>query len=295
MIDLHIHTSYSADGELTPPEVIDLAQRKGVESIAITDHDTVSGLKEAITAGEQNGIEVIPGIEFDTEYQEESLHILGYYLDWKSDELKSITEKIRSQQTKQAKKRVQVLQKMGFQLEWSTVAEEAEIIPVGGIIAKVLLTNGLNDDDERLEPYITGERNDQPYFNFYLDYFLPGQPAYVPIELPNSKDIINLIHKLGGAAVLAHPGSAIKLGENEEILVELVEGGLDGLEAYSTYHSDSESLEFVNWAATKGILITAGSDFHGKLKPEVELGGVEGNDNYRLVEKLKEKARKYQE
>ncbi|MBM7623114.1 PHP domain-containing protein [Sporohalobacter salinus] len=293
LIDLHIHTYYSSDGELTPLEIIKLAQKKGIESIAITDHDTIDGLKETLQLGKKKGIEVIPGIEFDTEYAGKSLHILGYYLDWQNTKLKEITENIRDQQLKRAKKRVELLQKMGFSLEWSTVKEKANIIPVGGIIAEVLLTNGLNDNDERLEPYVTGERNDQPYFNFYLDYFLPGQPAYVPIELPNSKEIINLIHELGGVAILAHPGSAIDLSEDEELLTELVESGLDGIEAYSTYHSHDEDLEFVDWAVEKNILITAGSDFHGQLKPKIELGGIQGNNDYKLVKNLKKRAEKY--
>lgn len=294
LIDLHVHTCHSPDGELTPAEIINLAQKKGLESIAITDHDTVAGLQEALQIGDRKGIEIIPGIEFDTEYRGESLHILGYYLDWQSTKLEKITKVIKKQQLKQAKERVKALQKMDFTLEWSTVEEKANIIPVGGIIAKVLLTNGLNDNDKRLEPYITGKRNDQPYFNFYLDYFLPGQPGYVPIELPNSKEVINLIHDLGGVAVLAHPGSAIDLSDNEELLDELVESGLDGIEAYSTYHSDDENLEFINWVTAENLLITAGSDFHGQLKPEIELGGVEGNDNYKLVKDLRERSNRYQ-
>jgi len=288
-IDLHIHTCYSADGEFKPAEIIKLASKKQLEAVAITDHDTVEGLEEAIKTGREYNIEVVPGIEFDTEFQKENLHILGYYLDWKAPELDEVTEQIRNSQYQQAKARVKLLQEMGFKLSWQAVEKEAAIIPVGGIIAKVLLNNGLNEDDERLIPYLDGKRSGQPYFNFYLDYFLPGKPAYIKNELPDAREVIELIHSLGGVAVLAHPGSAISLDENEEILYKLIERGLDGLEAYSTYHSPKEVIKFTTWAKEEGLLITAGSDFHGKLKPEVKLGGVDGND-YQLLTRLKEMA-----
>lgn len=288
-IDLHVHTCYSADGEYEPEKIVELAKDKGLESIAITDHDTVGGLPEAIKAAKHQGIEVIPGIELDTQYKEKNLHILGYYLEWKSNKLADVTTKIRDNQYKQAKARVELLQKMGFELSWANVKQEANILPVGGIIAKVLLNNGLNDDDLRLKPYFKGERSEQPYFNFYLDYFLPGKPAYVSADMPDTRDMISLIHELGGVAVLAHPGSAIDLNELEYLLEELVESGLDGIEAYSNYHSEVENEEFADWATEQQLLITAGSDFHGRLKPDIKLGDV-ANNRYHLVKKLKQRA-----
>ncbi|SJZ93215.1 PHP domain-containing protein [Selenihalanaerobacter shriftii] len=287
-VDLHTHTCYSADGEIRPREIVSMAKKKGLKAIAITDHDTVDGLEEALQTGEEEEIEVIPGIEFDTKYKEENLHILGYYLDWHDNRLIEITKNIRDKQYQQAKERVKLLQEMDFAINWEDVEEEANIIPVGGIIAKVLLNNGLNDKDPRLEPYYNGQRSDQPYFNFYLDYFLPGKPASVPANMPDSRDIIALIKELNGIAVLAHPGSAINLDDNEEILYELIDSGLDGMEAYSTYHSIKENEEFAKWAANHQMLITAGSDFHGHLKPDIELGGIEKN-NYSIVEEMKSK------
>ncbi|MGM0471748.1 MAG: PHP domain-containing protein [Bacillota bacterium] len=288
LVDLHTHTYYSADGEYSPEEIIDLAVNEGLSAVAITDHDTVEGVSEAIAAGRKQNLEVIPGIEFDTQFYGLNLHILGYYLDWQSERLAEVTTEIRKRQLEQSHKRVKLLQEMDFNLEWAEVEKEANIFPVGGMIAKVLLTNGRNDDDERLEPYRSGERSDQPCFNFYLDYFLPNKPAYVEVELPDSREIIELIHQLGGVAIIAHPGSAIDLAENEEVLTKLTASGLDGLEAYSTYHSSPEVTAFANWAKARNLLLTAGSDFHGKLKPKVDLGGIEQN-NYQLVRELKER------
>jgi hypothetical protein len=290
-IDLHIHTSYSADGEVEPGEIVNTAKQKGLEAIAITDHDTVDGLEEGIEVAKEQNLEMIPGIELDTQYQEENLHILGYYFNWQSEKLREVTEDIRANQYQQARERVGLLQDMGFKLDWEEVEKEARIIPVGGILAKVLMNNGLNDNDGRLEPYLRGERSNQPYFNFYLDYFLQGKPAYVSSEMPDSVEMIKLIQELGGVAILAHPGSAIDLAENEWILNDLDEQGLDGIEAYSTYHSSNENKEFADWASDHQLLITVGSDFHGRLKPDVELGGIE-NNNYYILNDLKSAANK---
>ena len=289
-VDLHVHTSYSDDADYTPQEIINKAKAKGLACIAITDHNTTDAVEEAIKLGNSNDVEIVPGIELDTNYQEKNLHILGYYLDWKSPEIDELLGGLHAAQQEQFQKRIDKLQQLGFQITAEEVLAEAEGLshPPGGLIAELLLSKAENQVDKRLKPYLTGNKSDQPYFNFYLDYFKQGGKAYVPCWKPDSQRAIEVIAELGGVPVLAHPGST--LGENdEELISKLSAVGLQGIEACSTYHQQKEVEFFKHIAVENDLLITAGSDFHGKLKPEIELGEIEGND-YEVVEELKRMA-----
>lgn len=289
-VDLHVHTSYSDDADHTPQEIINKAKAKGLACIAITDHNTTAAIEEAIKLGSRSDMEIVPGIELDTNFQEKNLHILGYYLNWRSPEIDELLGGLKAAQQEQFQKRIDKLQELGFQITAEEVLAEAEGLshPPGGLIAEVLLSKAGKQPDKRLKPYLTGNKSNQPYFNFYLDYFKQGGKAYVPCWKPSSQRAIEVIDNLGGVPVLAHPGATLGQ-EDKKLISELSALGLKGIEAYSTYHQQREVEFFKQIAAENDLLITAGSDFHGKLKPEIELGEIEGN-NYAVVEKLKKMA-----
>ncbi|MBM7556202.1 PHP domain-containing protein [Halanaerobacter jeridensis] len=286
-VDLHMHSNYSDDADLPVKELIVRANQKDLAAISITDHNCTAAIDEALELTKDSDLEIIPGVEFDTNYGTNTLHILGYYIDWKSNRIDQLLDGMDEAKMEQFYERIEALQNLGLEITAEEVLEKADVErPLGGFIAKVVLSKEGNQDKPQLQTYLNGAKSDQPYFNFYLDYFKAGAKAYVPCWKPSAKDTINLIRELGGVAVLAHPGSTIKVSD-EEVIDDLKSAGLEGIESYSTYHSDDELEGFVELAKEKDLLITAGSDFHGELKPKIELGGVAGN-TYDIVKRLKE-------
>jgi predicted metal-dependent phosphoesterase TrpH len=149
---------------------------------------------------------------------------------------------------------------------------------------KAILSHPENRRDPRLRPYIDGDRSRSPYVNFYRDYLRGGKPAFVSMEDVSTPEAVRKIKRLGGIPILAHPSDT-----GEENIRALIRSGLEGLEAYSPYHTPEEQGAFRVFAETHGLLVTAGSDFHGKsVKPDVELGQVYG-DHYDLMSRLRER------
>ncbi|MFO7820324.1 MAG: PHP domain-containing protein [Halanaerobacter sp.] len=286
-VDLHMHSNYSHDADLAVAELIKIAKEKDLAAISITDHNSTAAIDEALELTADDDLEVIPGIEFDTNYGDNILHILGYYLDWKSSKIDQLLDGMEEAKEVQFYQRIERLQELGFSITASEVLDKADVDrPLGGFIAEVLLAKEENQSHPELETYLTGEKSEQAAFNFYLDYFQAGTKAYVPSWKPKAKDTIKLIRELGGVAVLAHPGSTLNPSD-DTVIDDLKESGLQGIESYSTYHSQAEIEAFADLGEAKDLLITAGSDFHGSLKPKIELGEVAGN-TYEIVEKLKE-------
>ncbi|MCK8826521.1 PHP domain-containing protein [Natroniella acetigena] len=284
-VDLHIHSSYSDDADFKPQELIKKAKEKGLAAIAIADHNVVGGSKEALRLTADDKLEVIPAIEFDTNYKDTVLHILGYYLNLDFPKISELVAGIDEAKEKRFYGRVKKLQQLGFAITAEEVLEYAGENggPYGEYIVEILFTKA--KDDKRLESYLNGEKSNQPKFNFMIDYFTVGGDAYVPCWKPSTRDTIKLINELGGVAVLAHPGSNLTFNDGE-IIDDLVEMGLEGMEVYSTYHSQKEIDGFLELAKEKKLLVTAGSDFHGQFKPQIELGEIDAN-HYSIVEELK--------
>jgi hypothetical protein len=286
-IDLHMHSNYSDDADFTPQELIAMAIDKDLAAISITDHNLTDAIAEALELTKDNNLEIIPGIEFDTNYGDNILHILGYYIDYNSPKIEELLGGLEEAKKEQFYGRIERLQELGFNITEQEVLEASDNDrPLGGFIAEVLLAKDESRKNPDLETYYTGEKSDQPYFNFYLDFFRAGQPADIPCWKPSAKETIKLIKEIGGVAVLAHPGATLS-PKDEEVIDDLIKAGLQGIESYSTYHNEEEIKKWVALAKKKGLLITAGSDFHGHLKPKIELGEVAGND-YNIIEQLRE-------
>lgn len=276
-IDLHLHTTHS-DGSLSPTEVLALAKKAGVSTLAITDHDIVDGIPEAITIGASLGIEVIPGIEVSSRLGDAELHILGYFLDWKDPALSRRLELVRASRHRRNPLIVEKLNALGLALTYQEVQELAGTESVGRPhIARVLMQKG----------YVQSAKE---AFDRYL---ADGAAAYVPRELPDPSEAIAWIRAAHGIPVLAHP---VWAKQNEAGLLKLCEKlkgeGLMGIEVHYSTHKPQQTSEYLNIANRLDLLVTGGSDFHGVTKPDIEVGIGRGGLKVspRLLEPLKKAA-----
>jgi predicted metal-dependent phosphoesterase TrpH len=285
MIDLHIHTDASSDGQYSPREIFEMARQKGLQAISFADHNSIGNVEKGIRLAEEFGIEFIPCMELNTLYREMDLHLLAYFLDPADSMLQEWLEEVHRKKVQQAAKRMEKLNELGFFFTPEDLRKFSEDrIPTGRSYLQAILSREENQKDPRLRPYIDGDRSLSPYVNFYRDYLRGGKPAFVPMEDVSTVSAIRKVRQLGAIPILAHPSDT-----GEEILRALAGNGLEGLEAYSPYHDPSEQEAFRAFAEFHGLLVTAGSDFHGeKIKPDIELGQVSGHPP-QVLEKLKER------
>jgi 3',5'-nucleoside bisphosphate phosphatase len=274
-IDLHLHTTYS-DGSLPPTEVLGLAQKAGVSALAITDHDIVDGIPEAIEAGAHLGIEVIPGIEISSRYGESELHMLGYFLDWKDSELSSRLAELRASRHRRNPRIIEKLNELGLDLTYEEVKALAGTESVGRPhIARVLMAKG----------YV---RSAKEAFDRYL---AEGAAAYVPRDLPEPAEAIAWIRTARGIPVLAHPTWVKESAEGLFGLCDKLKAeGLGGIEVHYSTHKPQQTSQFLQIARRLDLLVTGGSDFHGLTKPDIEVGV--GRGNLKVPEKLLEPLKK---
>jgi predicted metal-dependent phosphoesterase TrpH len=287
MIDLHIHTTASSDGQHSPREIFQMARELKFEAIAFADHNSVESVQEGLRISPEYGIEFIPCIEINTHYEGYDFHLLGYFIDHRDQGLLRWLKGLEADKGIQIRQRVKRLRELGFALS----AEDVERYslgrePTGVSYLRALLEKEENRRDPRLRVYIDGERSSSPYLNFYLDYLAGGKPASVPIRFISTPEAIQMVRSLGGIPVLAHPAEV-----KDERLVGLIKAGLEGLEVYSSYHGEEDERYFEEICDRYGLLVTAGSDFHGRdIKPDVPFRELRGA-SYDLVEKLR-RARK---
>jgi predicted metal-dependent phosphoesterase TrpH len=276
-VDLHIHSIKSSDGELTVSGILGMCKTAGMKLVSITDHNSVQGTCEALEIVKKGNITkpaVLSGVELDSSYKGRFFHILGYGFDASRREYSEIEKDILNQEKTASKERIHLFQKTtGIPLDTKAILDAAN----GGIVAGELIgehamawENAATSDV--LKPYRPGgEKSDMPFVRIYWDFFAPGKPAYIPVEFISLPDAIKLIHDTGGIAVLAHPGHNIEGDFN--LLDDIIAEGIDGIEVYSSYHTPSEAARFLDIARQKKLLVSCGSDFHGKTKPNIPLGG----------------------
>ncbi len=279
-IDLHLHTTHS-DGSQTPAEVIRLAHEAGVSALAITDHDITTGLPEAIAAGQELGIEIIPGIEISSHHGESELHVLGYFIKWQDAQLNARLMTLRESRHRRNPKIIELLQSAGIDITYDEVRAVAGSDSVGRPhIARVLM-------DKKV---VTTAKE-------AFDRFLAeGKAAYVPRDLPAPVDAIRWIKDAGGLAVLAHP-TWVKTTEGTltDLARQLKEQGLDGVEVHYSTHTPRQTRTYLSLAKQLGLLVTGGSDFHGMTKPDIEVGIGKGSLHVpdHLLPKLKDAVAKF--
>lgn len=241
--DLHVHTTMS-DGIWTPAEVVRMAKDAGLKAVGIADHDTVDGLVPAFTAAADYGVEIVPGIEINTDYRERGIHILGYYFDLDNNTLAAQLARIRQARRERVADMVQKLQSAGIRISDEQVLRLAGPGTVGRPhVARALIALGLASSV-------------QDAFNRFL---LRGRPGYVERYKITPAEAICIIRQSRGIPVLAHPGSA----GLDEIIPELISCGLLGLEVYHPEHNVTAARRYACLARAYGLLITGGSDAHG--------------------------------
>lgn len=274
-LDLHLHTTHS-DGSRPPAEVVALAHKVNVRTLAITDHDILSGIPEAVEAAKPLGIDVIAGVEISSRFDDDELHILGYFLDRTDPDLLARLNSLRQSRHRRNPQIVERLRHLGLAISYDEVKELAGTDAVGRPhIARVLMEKG----------YVQTSKE-------AFDRFLArGKAAYVARELPEPTEAIAWIRQAKGVAVLAHPLWVKRTGEALRKLCEkLKDAGLGGIEVHYSTHTPQQTSDFLNLARQLDLLVTGGSDFHGLTKPDIEVGV--GRGSLKVPDKLLEPLRK---
>ena len=287
-IDLHIHSSKSSDGDFSPLHIVQLAAQKKMKAISISDHDSVAAYPEALRFGEKAGVEIIPSMELTTIFDEREFHLLLPFVDWKNKIVSDLIDQVAKRRVKEAKGRVEKLIGLGFDITWKEVQKESgPFPPLGVTIAQIMLRKAEKERDSRLDKYFDEKSRPLAPYHFYKDYFMDGKPASVPRQNLDILDVLEIIPQTGAVPVLAHPGAYFQRVEKQDLVV-LKDRGLKGLEIYTSYHTSEQSESYKQMALDLDLVPTAGSDFHGTIKPHIPFGFLtEGG--YWMVEELRKR------
>lgn len=273
-IDLHTHSTCS-DGTFTPTEVVKAAKDAGLSAIALTDHDTIDGLKEAIEAGKKYGIEVITGIEFSV-MSDTEMHLLGLGFDLDCPAITEILDEMIYQRELRNRNVIELLSDIGIYITIDDILAEATSKVTGrSQIAKAMLKKG----------YVSS------FTEAFDKYLAHGKPAFVQKTTLLPETAIKIIKQCGGKSSLAHLN---QIGKSDDklfkILSHLKSAGLDAVEGYYTEYTDAMNIRYRKIAADIGLKLTGGSDFHGANKDGYNIGTGKGNLKipYELLDKLRQ-------
>lgn len=271
-IDLHMHTSMSNDGTYTPEDLTKMCHEAGLEIFAIADHNSTKAYTYAKPMADSFGMKLIPAVELDCHIDGTNLHVLGYGIDPYNPVFNDYEEFIAAQERETSKVTVQKIRELGIHLDEEELNEIAiNGVITGEMIAEVALNDPINESNKLLFPYRNaGLRSDNPFVNFYWDYCAQGKIAYSHIDFKTIDEIVKMINDANGFAVLAHPGNNIKT--NVELFNTIIDKGVVGVEVYSSYHNSEVTAHYLDLAHKHDLMITIGSDFHGKTKPSIHLG-----------------------
>ena len=287
-VDLHIHSSKSSDGDFSPFHIIQLAKEKDFRAISISDHDTLDAYPEALELSDKMGIELIPSVELTTVFDGREFHLLLPFLHWQGGVIKKILDQVAKARTEEAKERIAKLQALGLEISWEEVKKKSKATPPLGVtIAQALLDKAARKKNPALEKYLEGENRLFAPYIFYKDYFMEGKPAYVTKRTVSLVEVLERMSRDGAVPVLAHPGAYFGQATRED-LKTLKDKGLVGLEVYSPYHDREQTDDYKALADELDLVATAGSDFHGRIKPHIPFGMLKEGD-YRMVEELKQR------
>ena len=268
--DLHCHTTKS-DGTFTPTELVEEAARRGLAAIAITDHDSVDGIEEALGAAKRTQVRVVPGVEISTDVDDGEVHILGFCMDYKDEGLLALLERQRESRMRRVEQMIRKLAVLGISLNMEDVLEHAGEGAVGRPhIAAAMVSAGY---------VLTWDEAFAHYIGFHA-------PAYVRRSKLTPYEAIEAILAARGVPVLAHPG----LADKDEMIPGLVECGLGGIEAFYPHHTPAQQERYERIADEYGLIATGGSDCHGPLSQSGVVLGAATTD-YEVVLSLYERAR----
>lgn len=273
-IDLHTH-SYASDGSLSPAEVVKAAKNANLKAIALTDHDTIDGVREALEAAGQLDIECIPGIELSAFYKNLEVHIVGLFLNIDDPKLNQRLNDFRMIRENRNTRMIEKMQAAGVDITMEKLRKlEGDAVITRANIARYLLHIGyIQSINEAFDKYLS-----------------PGMPFFVQKTGVTPKDAIEAIRENGGIAILAHP-LTYKFTRQE--LIECIETlksyGLQGIETYYSTFSDADHRDMKRLADKYGLLHSGGSDFHGNVKPHIQIGKGMGKlvIPYDILEKMR--------
>lgn len=271
-VDFHVHTNFS-DGLLSPKDVVKRASKNGVSILAITDHDTIDGISEAIEESKLHNIKIIPGIELSTNYNGESIHVLGYFKDdsYKEKEFVEFLDKIKNRRIHRAKEMIQKLKDVfNIEIKFEDVIKYGENVVARPHIAKAIIDAGY------------------PYTQDYIfDNFIgKGKPAYIETTKITVKEGVDLLHKYNALVFLAHP-----ILINNSNISDFLKFNFDGIEGVYFLNSKTQEKELLDFANKNNLLVSAGSDCHGDFINDSrhgDIGDMNLDENYinLLLEKL---------
>ena len=288
-LDLHLHTNISDDGEFAPEELIRMCCENGLRTVAVTDHNSTRAYPAAHKQARELGMTLIPALELDCQFHGTNLHVLAYGIDPYDEAFSRYEKSILEQEQKGSAARLEAIRSLGMVVEEEKIQALARNgVITGEMIAEVALQDKKNDRHPLLIPYREGgNRSDNPYVDFYWDFCSQGKPAYAAVAYMTLAQAVTMIEESGGFAVLAHPG--INIGKNAEAFQEIVTNGICGVEAYSSYH-DADTVRFyIAQAKAQHVLLTLGSDFHGKTKPSIRLGAFSVREENEILEAFMER------
>ena len=256
-IDLHVHSTFS-DGSYSPQEIVKLAAAIGLKAVALTDHDTIKGIPEAILWGKENHVEIVPGIEFSTDYEGHEIHVLGYDIPYTDPSFTKHLDSLLDSRARRDKEMIKKLQSQGIRISLEALKEAfPNAVITRANFARYMLDHGyIQAISEAFDRYI-GE----------------GCPCFVERKKISPLQAVSLIIENGGIPVLAHP-ILYHLSEDDlyKLTQQMKEAGLVGIEAiYSRNHKNDEA-KMRHLARHFGLKISGGSDFHGDNKPDIALG-----------------------
>jgi 3',5'-nucleoside bisphosphate phosphatase len=259
--DLHIHSYYS-DGSESPFNIIKKAKEKGFNTISITDHETFDAVEEAKEAAKLYDIQLIPGVEISTFTGRSEVHILGYFKSIKNTELLEVIEGMQKARFERVVKMVEKLKKHGVEIEIADIVKVYSKNVVTRLhVAMVILQK---------REYATTMRE---VFDKYIGF---NAPCFVPRDKTTASETIKLILDFKGIPVLAHPG----VSSIDESIPKLISAGLKGIEVFYPIHSKKQRKQYLELAESNNLLITGGSDCHGKFKRKEYLGKIKLEEQY---------------
>lgn len=256
IIDLHTHTLCS-DGSMTPADLVRHAKEAGLTAVAVSDHDTMDGVKEAMAVGAELGVEVIPAIELSAISDTET-HILGYFIDPDSEVLAAAVDNIRAIRTQRIRETCEMLEKYNIHVTLDEVKAKAG----GGILCRAHIAKLMTEKGYSESP--------KAAFNEWLNV---GCPCYSESQALTDVEAVELIRKARGDAYLAHLHLTKKSGEDLDTFVKhLVDAGLVGIEGYYTDYTSEMAQTYRDLAKKYNLKISGGTDFHGSFKPHISIG-----------------------
>jgi predicted metal-dependent phosphoesterase TrpH len=248
-IDLHMHTTYS-DGANTPLELIKKVKKRNINIISITDHDSINGIEEAITIGNDFGVEVIPGVEISTDVEDREVHLLGYFIDINNAELKKYLSFFRDERYQRALRMIKKLNNLGFDIAIDDVLKFTKGAAIGRPhIALAMLHKGIVDE----------------YYTAFSKYLYDGGPAYERKIHVSPQSALKIISDAGGLSFIAHPGHL-----KESVLMNLINSGVDGIEVIHPSHNDYQKKFYRGIVSQYCLLESGGSDYHGGKRNDDE-------------------------